>query len=150
MSRSNDSTNPRIEIREGKSVAMESPSYEDLIGNVDRKWRVEFRQFIDHGTASEEFMQYMDNDRACQETVEKVFERELVQLRQAIKEIPANMVLADQLTSTTKTLMESSKEEIDKALEISAQRLSSNLEEQGKFKNAVDSFVRSTRRFWRK
>ena len=52
----------------------------DLLRQVDEqrlialRWREDFIRFIQDGTASKEFLNYLDSDKKCQQAVDMAFE----------------------------------------------------------------------------
>jgi hypothetical protein len=48
---------------------------DELLQLVDLKWHVAFREFIRSGTASEEFLAYLESDENCQEAVDRAIDQ---------------------------------------------------------------------------
>lgn len=46
---------------------------EELAMRVPDAWRKEFVRFVESGDASDEFLDFLDSDPACQEVVEEAF-----------------------------------------------------------------------------
>lgn len=59
----------------------------DLMDSVAPEWHIEFRQFIETGEAQEAFLEYLNQNTAAQDAVEKAFNYQAAQFERLAAEL---------------------------------------------------------------
>lgn len=87
----------------------------DLLNGVDERWHSEFARFVETGEADDEFLNYLDQDKAAQQAVETAFKRQAakfeewageLQRRQASGGVPSDRTQVAPVSTTSTMIAE--------------------------------------------
>jgi hypothetical protein len=81
----------------------------DILTNVDEKWRPDFLRFIDTGEANDDFLNYLNHDKSGQQAVELAFDAHAQSFRGLADELksppPAEEIVMDPAAVASKKLV---------------------------------------------
>lgn len=109
-----------------------------------------FKQFVHDGTATEEFLNYMDDNPQCQEAAEEVFQCEVVKIKQTLSTFAPGWTVGKELAATTNTLLNAPKSEMDDAIHTAVSTITDNTESQKKLAILMENFVSKAKKIIQK
>ena len=116
-----------------------------ILTTIEPKWDNDFKEFIETGDASREFLKYVDSSRECQEALELVFEHEIGNIKRALTKTCKQTDLARQLMATTKRLATDPEVEVQAAVSAAVSSIASDPQSRERLSNVLDDFVKKTR-----